>query len=43
MAMIKLLGKKTDDGGSKSVRWYLVVFHTTEEETVIIHTAAPLS
>lgn len=27
-----------DEEGSKSVRGYLVVFHTTEEETVIIHT-----
>lgn len=34
---------KTDGGGSKYVRWYLVVFHTTEEETVIIHTAVSLS
>lgn len=40
-AMNEVLGGK-QSGGSKFVRGNLE-FHTTEEERVIIHTAAPLS
>lgn len=42
LALKKMLGGRTESGGSKFVRGSLE-FHITQEERVITHTAAPLS